>query len=90
MTRGGAPSVFFVITNLGMVSVQLSGSMSKLDLLKALEEGLIAQDRTLEVWVDSELEMLFVLLDATEGIIEIGAGSSDEGLTASCKVQLIE
>jgi hypothetical protein len=89
-TRDLDPSIFFVTTNLGTVSVQLTGSMSKIQLLKTLREGLVAKDPGLVAWVDTDLKILFVLLKANEGIVEIGCGSTDLGLTARCSVQLTE
>lgn len=89
-TSDRGPSVFFVKTNLGTVSVQLSGSMSKVALLKTLKEGLVAQDPGLVAWVDTDLQVLFLLLKADEGIVHVGAGSTDQGLKARCKVQLTE
>ena len=89
-TSSRGPSVFFVTTELGTVSIPLSGSTSKLDLLKALKAGLLAQDPALVVWVDPDLEILFAMLEANTGILQIGAGSTDMGLTAVCKVQLTD
>jgi hypothetical protein len=89
-TRDLDPSIFFVTTNLGTVSVQLTGSMSKIQLLKTLREGLVAKDPGLVAWVDTDLKILFVLLKANEGIVEVGCGSTDLGLTARCSVQLTE
>ena len=86
-TSDRGPSAFFVPTNLGTVSVTLSPGMSKLELLKALKAGLIALDSKVAAWVDSDLDVLFVKLgDGDDGIFTIGAGSTDQGLVAVCKV----
>ena len=90
-TADRGPSVFFVDTNLGTASVQLTAGMTKLELLKALRAGLVALDPTLIAWVDSDLQMLFVKLDDEEdGIWMLGAGSTDRGLVAVCKVLVTE
>ncbi len=90
-TRDGDPSVFFITTDLGEISVQLTGSMSRLELLRALEAGLLAQDPGLPVWVDTDRLVLYVLLqDDGKGIQSIGAGSTDEGLHAVCSVTISE
>ncbi len=90
-TSDRGPSVFFVKTNLGTASVALTGNMTKLELLKALKAGLIAQDPGAEVWVDSDLLVLFVKLDdGDDGIFNIGAGSTDQGLVATCKVMIAD
>ena len=91
-TSDGGPSVFFVTTNLGLASVQLSPGMSKLELLKALKAGLLAQDPDAPVWVDTSLGVLFVMLPEydEESICSIGAGSTDLGLSAVCKVMITD
>jgi hypothetical protein len=88
--RGGGSSVFSVDTNLGTATVTLAGGMTRLQLLKALRGQLLALDSTAEIWIDSDLLVLFVLLDDDDGIYAIGAGSTDEGLRAVCKVMVTE
>lgn len=83
---GTSPSDFQVITDVGVVTVSLTGSMRKVELLRNLAEGLQAQGAV--CWVDSGREQLLVLLEdaATGGVSEIGAGSTDDGLHAVCTV----
>jgi hypothetical protein len=84
-TSGNLPSVFEVDTNLGTASVPLAPGMTRLQVLKSLSEQLNAMGPKVVTWIDSERLVLFVLLKE-EGIYTIGAGSTDDGLAAICKV----
>lgn len=83
---GTSSSDFEVITDVGVVTVSLTGSMRKVELLRDLAEGLQAQGAV--CWVDSRRELLLVLLEdaSSGGVSDIGAGSTDDGLHAVCTV----
>ncbi|HEX6884776.1 MAG TPA: hypothetical protein VF530_15480 [Planctomycetota bacterium] len=85
LTASGGPSVYEVDTNLGTASVQLASSMTRLQVLKALRDQLDAMGPKVVTWIDSEKLILFVLLK-DDGIYTLGAGSTDDGLRAVCKV----
>ncbi|MBI5432589.1 MAG: hypothetical protein HZA52_07155 [Planctomycetes bacterium] len=78
---GSGASVFEVQTNLGTVTVNLTAGMRKPILLRTLASGLEAQGAT--CWVDTDRMVLFVYAPGGEEQLgSIGAGSTDEGLTA--------
>ncbi len=91
VTSDGGPSVFFITTNLGQASVQLSPGMRKTYLLNSLKSGLLALDPDATVWVDTSKGALYVLLpEEDEGLWQVGAGATDAGLDAVCKVMITE
>lgn len=73
------PATFSVITNQGLVTVNVTAGMRRLTLLKQLKTGLIAQGA--KAWVDSDRMLLHVLIDG-EMISGVGAGTNDSGLAA--------
>lgn len=78
---GTSASVFEVHTNLGTVTVNLTAGMRKPSILRQLSAGLQAKGAT--SWVDTDRMILFVYVPGGEGqISSLGAGSTDEGLTA--------
>lgn len=80
-SNGTSASVFEVHTNLGTVTVSLTAGMRKPYILRQLAAGLQAQGAT--SWVDTDRMVLFVYVPGGEGqISSLGAGSTDEGLTA--------
>lgn len=83
LADAGSTPIFFVETNLGEVSVTLTGSMEKIDLLWQLQAGLLAHGAP--AIVDQRRSALLVVLE-DETIQWIAAGSTDNGLTAVCKV----
>jgi hypothetical protein len=91
VTSDGGPSVFFITTNLGQASVQLSPGMRKTHVLNTLKAQLLALDPDALVWVDTNKGALYVFLpEGEEGIWQIGAGATDAGLDAACKVMVTE
>lgn len=82
---GGKGSVFEVETDLGTVSVALSGGIRRSQLLEELRSGLAEQGA--RVWLDPVEMVLYVLLEDESdedesGIGSIAVGSTDEGLHA--------
>lgn len=80
-TNGTSASVFEVHTNLGTVTVNLTAGMRKPYILRQLAAGLQAQGAT--CWVDTDRMVLFVYVPGGENqVSSLGAGCTDEGLTA--------
>jgi hypothetical protein len=85
-TRGGGVEVstFSIRTNLGTVTVPLSGAMTKLDLLRALDSEL--QGLGITVWLDDDGEQLILLLDGE--VTGMSATTTDDGLFAVSTILL--
>jgi hypothetical protein len=80
-TDGTSASFFEVHTNLGTVTVQLTAGMRKPSILRQLAAGLQAQGAT--TWVDTDRMVLLVYVPGGENqVSSLGAGSTDQGLTA--------
>lgn len=90
-TSSGTPSVFFITTNAGQASVNLYPGMKKSQLLKDLRAGLLALEPEADVLIDLGRKVLYVFLpEGSEGIVDIGAGTTDEGMDAFCNVMITE
>jgi len=84
VTADNLPSVFSVITNVGVIDVSLAPGQTRLEVLDLVAAELAEQNA--DVWVDSDLLLLFVTLDSE--IYSLGAGSTDATATAIASVRL--
>jgi hypothetical protein len=90
-TSDGSSSVFFITTNAGQASVTLYPGMKKSLLLKNLRTGLLSLEPEADILIDLGRKVLYVILpEGEEGIVDIGAGTTDEGMDAFCKVMVTE
>lgn len=80
---GGSPSYFNVITDEGLISIALSGSTTKAQLLASIVDGLEQQGIT--TWVDSRRGLVLIEVDGTT-TSGVGCSSSDSDLTAVATV----